>query len=149
MELLQNLIETVGLDRSFFFQLALIPVLYLILKKLLFKPYLDECIKRETLTKGRLEEGQDLTQEIEDKKNLYKEKAKKLDEEFSSLFNKSKEEITLDFAKKLEVLEQEQKKNIKLEREKIKKDQDQLNQALKQELPQMSSLLEKKILGEI
>ena len=74
MSLLNDLVKTIGLDSSFFYQLVLAVVLYFILKKLFLQPYLESFEKRQKLTRGRMKSSEELGKKVEESKALYEKK---------------------------------------------------------------------------
>lgn len=147
MNLLNELINTVGLDKSFFYQLCLAVALYFLLKKLLFQPYLEKLSQRESLTQGRLKNSEELGLKIEEKKKAYEEKAQKLHIEFQKIFNKSKKQAQDNFLKESLKLKEEQKDWIKKERSNLKLALKEQEQILEKELKELTKLLVKKIAG--
>lgn len=145
MELLNNLINTVGLDKSFFYQLVLAVALYFCSKKILFEPYIKSFDKRQRITKGRVKGAQDLEKQIEEKKKFYEEKAKQVHQSFQEVFSKIKQEAVSQHLKEAFQLQKKQKEQIAYEREQVRQVAEKQEKELETALPSLSRLLVDKI----
>ena len=145
MDLLNSLIDTVGLDQSFFYQLALAVILYFISKELFLRPYIKNFNKRQELTKGRMKSGQELEGKIEEKKILYEQKAKELHKKFQEIFNTVKQKAQEDCLKETLKIQANQKQWIERERQSLKQALKQEETALEKEMPLLVNLLVEKI----
>ena len=145
MSLLKNLIETLGLNHSFFFHFFLGLLLYLVSKKILFQPYLKELKQKEALSKGRMENIKKINQDLESQKQLYSQKAQQIHKEFKSTFHKIKEKAQAQFLKESQSLKKEQGQWIKQGREALKQSLKEQEQSLENSFPQLTKLLVEKI----
>lgn len=147
MELWNNLIRTVGLDKSFFYQLVMAVTLYFISKKLFFEPYLKKQTEREERTKGRMIQSRKIELRVERKKQEYERKAKAVHREFQEVFNAIKLRTKEDYEKENLKIEKEQKLYLVREREKLHKALREQEKALEEELAPLARLLAEKIRG--
>ncbi len=145
MSLLSNLIETIGLNSSFFYQLALAVALYFISKKLFLQPYLKSLEKRQKLTKGRMKNSKKLEEQIEASKAIYEEKAKSVHEQFQQIFHKIKQKNQQDSLNEIGRLQKEQKEFISKEKEKLNHAIKEQSVLLEKDLPILTKLLVEKI----
>ena len=145
MDMLQNLINTVGLDNSFFYQLFLAVVLYFTSKNLFFQPYLKTLNQRRALTKGRLQHSQELSAQIEKNKKLYEQKAKELNKNFQSVFSKIKNKSQKNHLNETLIIEQKHKDWIKNQRDNLSRVCEEQEKSLEQALPNLVKLLTEKI----
>ncbi len=149
MGLLANFIGAVGLDQSFFYQLALAGALYFISKRLFLQPYIESADKRRELTKGRIKNSQSLEEKIEKKKILYEQKAKKAHQKFQEIFNVIKKEAQDKNLNEALKIQAQQKQLLEKERENLSRAIKEQETALEKDLPLLADLLAKKIKGEI
>lgn len=145
METLNNLIQTVGLNHSFFYQLLIAILLFFISRKWLWNPYIASMDERDRLTKGRLSNTKELDLKIQANQELYEKKAKQLHKDFQAVFNDRKELALQDFLKKSLQLEKEYKESLKKKRRDLKAAVKTQESLLKKELPDLSALLLNKI----
>ena len=145
MEMLNDFIQTVGLDKSFFFQLALAVFLYFISKKLFLEDYLENFKKTESLTKGRMNRTQDLDEKIEKQKNLYEEKAKALHKEFQKIFGEIKKKAQKKHQEKLLNVQKEHKDFLKNQKALLQQSLEEQETQLKKEQAFLAELLVQKI----
>ena len=145
MSLLSDLINTIGLDKSFFYQLVLAVALYFISKKLFFQPYLESFEKRQKFTKGRLESSKNLEEKIEEKKSFYDQKAKFVHQEFQKIFNEIKQKAQASYQKESLKLQEEQKELMAKDREKLNQALKDQSAGLEKDLPFLVKLLVGKI----
>ena len=147
MEFIESFIHTLGLDSSFFIQLALAGGLYFLISRMLFKPYLQLVDKRQTLTKGRFDSSRQMEENIEDLKIQYEEKAKKVHKEFQKHFGEIKQKAEQDYKTSLEQLQKEQAQALRLEKERILKEGKDQMEILKVDIPHFVESLTEKLKG--
>ena len=145
MSLLNDLITTVGLDRTFFYQLFLAVILYFVSKKLFFQPYLKNFEKSEESAKGRLAGVRQLEEEIEKQKLLYEEQARRVHQKFQDRFLAIKHEAQKDFEKKSLKIRKEQKEHVKKERQALLRDMEKQSLFMEIAFPSLARLLVEKI----
>ena len=145
METLNNLMQTVGLNSSFFYQLFIAVMLFFVSKKWLWAPYIEKMDERDRLTKGRFSNTKNLDLKIQANQELYEKKAKKIHKDFQDVFNKIKETALQDFSKKSLELEKGHKESLKKRMNDLKSAVKDQEKALKEDLPNLSSLLLNKI----
>lgn len=145
MDMINDFIRTVGLDKSFFFQLALAVALYFLSKKLFLQDYLENFKKSEQLTKGRMSHSKGLEEQIEKQKALYEEKAKKLHAEFQKTFDEMKKTAQKEYQQASINVHKEQKDLINTQRLSLKQSLTEQDVQLQKELPILSELLVEKL----
>lgn len=145
MSLFWDLIEVVGLDTSFYYQLLLAVALYFVSKKLFFQPYLKSFEKRKELTRGRATKNKKREEEIEEKKQLYEKKAKELNQKFQEVFSKIKKSATDKYLKESLELQETQKKEIFNGRAHLLKEIKKQELNLEKDIPLLAELLSEKI----
>ena len=145
MEVLTQLVETLGLNASFFYQLIIAVVVFFISKNSLWKPYIKNMEERERLTKGRLSNTKELDLKIESQKELYEKKVQQLDKDFQTVFNEMKEKALQEFSKKSLKMEEEHKESLKRKRVHLKSMVEDQQKLLQKEIPALQELLLTKI----
>ena len=145
MSLLSDLISTVGLDSSFFYQFLLTAGIYFISKNLFFQPYLEKFKERQERTKGRLKSSKVLELQIEEKKMIYKQKAQKIHKEFQEIFNQIKQKAQESYLSENLKLKKEQKKELEKKRRILSQALKEQEMALEKDLPLLVELLVGKI----
>ena len=145
METLRNLIQTLSLDHSLFYHLALAFILYFISKKWLFQPYISAMDRRKELTKGRLEKSGDRDRDIQQSRKLYEEKAQKIHKEFQELFSGIRDKALEHFSKESFKLEKDQKLWLEQEKKKLEVQAQKQNKILEKEIPLLKTSLLNKI----
>ena len=147
MDFLKGFIGTLGLDKTFFFQISLVVVLYFILNKLLFRPYLKLLEKRESLTKGKFSEGKQLEVQMESLKQEYEKRSRKLYSEFQKLFSKIKQESEKEFQIKREALKKAHSDLLRAKKEEILKSEKESEEDIKKAIPSFVEALVNKMKG--
>lgn len=145
MSLLNDLVKTIGLDNSFFYQLVLAVVLYFVLKRLFLQAYLESFEKRQKLTKGRMKSSKELGKEIEESKALYEKKAKLVHERFQEVFSKIKQKAQEDYLKEFLQMRKEQKELVTREKKSLNQALKKQSDSLEKEIPLLTKLLVEKI----
>lgn len=147
MDFVKGFISTLGLDSSFFFQLALAVALYFIIARLLFKPYFELMEKRQQLTKGRFAKGRKLEVDIEKLKQEYEKTAKEVYSAFQKDFGRIKSQAESEYKTQLKQLQEEQVQTLTREKERIANEKEKLILLLKSDLPHLGKTLAKKLRG--
>lgn len=147
MDFIAGFIQTLGLDSSFFIQLAVAGGLYLLVAQILLKPYVRLVEKRESLTEGRFENSRRLEQDIEKLKVQYGEKAKKVHMAFLKDFGKIKEKVELEFKTQQDQLREEQREKLRSERARVARAEKELMALLESDIPRFAETLTGKLKG--
>ncbi|MBC6415042.1 MAG: hypothetical protein GDA46_01430 [Bdellovibrionales bacterium] len=145
MKMLGSLVETVGLDYSFFYHLIFSVIIFFLSKKWLWQAYIQAMDKRTQLTKGRVNETEALDQKIQINKEIYEKKAKHIHKEFQNIFNDMKEDSLKYFSKESLKIQEEHKKLMKQKRDFLKKKVQEQEDILRKSLVSLSELLLEKI----
>ena len=145
MEVLTQLVETLGLNASFFYQLIIAVVVFFISKNTLWKPYIKNMEERERLTKGRLSNTKELDLKIESQKELYEKRVQQLDKDFQTVFSEMKEKALQEFSKNSLKMEEEHKESLKKKRAHLKAMVEDQQKLLQKEIPALQELLLTKI----
>lgn len=145
METLNNLIETLGINYTFFYHFLVATLLFFISKKRLWIPYIESMDKRNELTNGRLSNTKELDLKIQNQKDLYEKKAKKIHSDFQAVFNEIKTKALQDFSKKSLELETNYKASLTKKLNDLKLAVKNQEPALEQEISILSGLLTEKI----
>ncbi len=92
-----EILRSLGIDGTVYYQFGIFFIAFLGLKFIVFKPYLNAYDERIRRTVGGEEEAEKLLAEADDVERQYKEAAKKLNGEINSIFadqnSKAKKEI--------------------------------------------------------
>lgn len=145
METLNNLIQTLGLNHTFFYHFLVASLLFFISKKWLWLPYIKSMEKRNELTKGRLSNTKDLDLKIQANQELYEKKAKQIHRDFQVIFNKRKEKTLQDFSQKSLEYERDHKESLKKKMTNLKSSVQKQESLMQKEISGLSEILLNKI----
>ena len=143
--MIADFITSLGLDFSFFYQLALAVLLYFASKKIVFEPYLKSFQQRQERTKGRLKTSRDLEQKIEQSRKIYEDTARQNHKEFQETFGRLKEKARASALKESERLHREQKELMGVSKDSLQREVKKQDLLLEKDLPVLTKLLVDKI----
>jgi F-type H+-transporting ATPase subunit b len=113
------------IDSGIIFIIINLLVLFLFLKKFLFKPVMDVIEKRENTIAATLQDADNKKAEAYKLKNDYDEELKHADEHASAIIKEAKERANMEYTKKLQLAQEdatqvivEANKQIELEKKK-------------------------------
>lgn len=147
MELLNNLIHTVGLNESFFYQFLLVVGLYFVTQKLFLQAYHDNVQKRSELTQGKLTSNQEIENKIKTLQEEYEQKARGLNKKFQHIFHQIKEDAEQKTKEKKKQIEDTYQKNLKLAENQLKKQEQAQSEEIQKEIPSLVEALTEKMRG--
>ena len=145
MDFVNGFFVAIGLDKSFFIQFIFVVVLYFILNKLLFVPYIALLQKRNLLTKGKFAESKKVKLELEKLKQDYGVKIRQTHDQFQKLFREAKEETNKSLKTKQEILKKTQADLLKQQKKEIENKARETRVALKKEVPLFAESLVHKL----
>ena len=147
MELINTLVQTVGLDESFFYQFVFVGVLYFVTKKLFLNAYYKNVEKRRDLTQGRLISNKDLEDKIKNLQQEYEQQARKLNTKFQNVFNQIKEEQEEIMKQKKKDFQKAYETTLAERQESLLKEKQEQEKQIKEELPELIQALAGKVKG--
>lgn len=92
-----EILKSLGIDSSVYFQFAIFFIAYFVMSNVVFKPYLKAYNERQRRTVGGQAEAENLLKEAAEKEESYKLEAKRLNSKIREIFNvingKAKKEV--------------------------------------------------------
>lgn len=147
MDVLTDLIKAMGLDRSFFYQLAIITATYIVVKNLFLKQYCSLLEKRRQLTKGKFDNSKKLEETTAELKSLYETKAAQINKDFQNIFGDIKQKTEKDFNEQKIQFQKEQVMQTESQKKSLLKKQKEQEMELQKDLPSLVKILVDKIKG--
>ena len=146
MDAILDILKSLGIDHTLFFQFGVFFVAFLAMNFIVFKPYLRAYEKRLDRTHGNRKQAQSLLEQAEKKQSQYREAARKLNSAMVSIFTdsnkkakKEAEKILLEAKKELESQEQSLRKQME-------KSVVQSRKEMEDQLPEIRSEIQKKFM---
>ncbi len=143
MEILKNL----GVDGTFWIQLAFFLISYFFLSTFLFKPYKKNLEFRRKNTTAAVDEAHQLVATTERMALEYAGQIKKQNDEALGLYNKMKAEGTVEESRLLEAARTNAEQTLADSNSRISQEIRKTREQLKSILPEMSKLAANKLLG--
>lgn len=137
-----------GIDFTLFVQMALFLLAYAILYPLIFKPLFKAYKQRESLTLGNVDDKQQKLKLIEDLKNDYESKLKKLHMQIQGLFVDAKKEADDQALQKIQEAKKQADNLIAETRQKRALEHQAVKEQIQQKMPQLLEIAVKQILGK-
>jgi F0F1-type ATP synthase membrane subunit b/b' len=143
MEILYKL----GIDSTFFYQMAIFCVTYVFLSRLVFKPYLKIHHKRIEATFGHQEHAEKLNEQARDLHHEYETKARAMNTKVQSYFEDAHKEAQTYQASTMEKARKEASDLVHKTRDEIQKEVQKTRGDLKKLIPDISHDIQRKILS--
>lgn len=147
MDLFKDLITAFGIDKSFFYQLAIVVGTYFLSKHLFLKAYCDLLEKRRKQTQGKMADSLELEKQTKELQITYEKEAYQLNQDFQSVFAKIKQAAEATFVEQKNKLQQQRDNKILEQRENLFKAQQTQAKELNKDLPSLAQSLVDKLKG--
>lgn len=123
-------------------------VLFLFLKKFLFKPVIDIMEKRENTIAATLQDADNKKAEAYKLKNDYEEELKHADEQASAIIEEAKERASLEYTKRLQLAEEDAAQVMVDASKQIELEKKKSMESAQAEIAGIAMLAASKILGK-
>lgn len=143
-----EVIQSIGLNSTLFYQLVIFLVTYILLNTILFKPYFKAQQKRESLTVGSDEEAIKILAEVDRLESEFGSEAKDHNIKIKEYFSEAESSGKSEAAKIISVANTNAKGFLASQREEIKNQLSQAKQHLAKEVPEISSAIAGQLLGK-
>ncbi len=141
MDILLNVLEALGVDKTIFAQFGIFVFVFIVLKKLLFETVLDVLREREEKTVITEKNSDELMNEVAKLEQQYNATVAEIYQKYQNKFSEDKKEIMQEEDKRFKMHEKEILEKEEIELEKINTELEQLRNevfahkdSLKQEL---------------
>ncbi|MCB0413478.1 MAG: ATP synthase F0 subunit B [Bdellovibrionales bacterium] len=141
-----DLLNSLGIDNTLFYQLGIFLVGYVVLYNIVFKPYVAAHFERVRRTVGNMESNERVLADIQHLKVRHEKEARGLNEEYKSIYDKKRSEALSEYDKIVGHARDQSKSIIEDTRAKIQKEISQTKLNLEKEIPEVSQLLVAKLL---
>lgn len=142
------ILEQLGINHTYFFQLAIFIVTLGILAQLVFKPYLELLDKRQSKTKGAEDFAADIKKKTADLNVSYENKARDVNAKIKSIFDSARAVATKEYDAIVNKARQQAHASIESNRSKIEKELEAAKLKIKEEAPLIAQTITQKLLLE-
>lgn len=143
-----ELFTALGINSTLFIQIGVFLVTFIFLKYLLFDPYFAAFQQRSKKTVGQVDEAEKYIAQTKAMEVRYTEQAKSINEEYKSIYDKTRTEAVKLAEEKTLAARNLAKEEVESAREKIAQAAAAAKNEIKKELPQMSDLISSRLLGK-
>lgn len=143
-----EILRSLGIDSTVYFQFAIFFVAFVSMKFIVFRPYLKAYDERMRRTVGGQEEAESLLRAADEQENLFRSNAKELNTQIKSIFG----EFNSKAKKEVEEILTEAKQEADAQTEQARKELDASVNSVRKELesllPNISENIEKKFVRQ-
>ena len=143
MELLQSL----GVNHTVFYQLAIFLVVFFSVREIAFKPYAEAYDKRESSTVGSIDGVGTINKNIEELRHAYETEARELHEQISTIFDMCRGEAQKEAEKIVTLARHESTHLVKATKEKVSEELGKAIGKAKAEAPSVAQAMVKRLLA--
>ena len=148
MDQVLEILKSLGINSTVFYQFGIFFVAYLSLSFIVFKPYLNAYKERQSRTVGGQKEAENLLSEVELQEETFKEKAKKLNSEIKAIFNAQNEKAKKEVDEILMEAKNEAETETESARQELQNSILQVRKDMESHIPEISQNIEKKFLRQ-
>ncbi len=143
-----DLLYKLGIDSTFFYQLAIFCVTYVFLSRLVFKPYLKSYEARVAATTGFQENAEKLREESQALHQEYEAKAQEVNTKVQSYFESANKEAQTYQATTMEKVRKEAASVVLATRKEIESESNKARSEMKIHIAEIGKEIQKKILSK-
>lgn len=148
MDIISSLLNALGVNETIWLQLACFIVSYLALSHLVFKPYMKAHHEREKRTVGNEESAVRIIEEAQDLHSNYELKAKALNSEIRSIYDKQRSDALKDYETMIKDARESAQQAMAATREKIAQEIQTAQKKLAVEIPGVAQAITNRLLGK-
>lgn len=141
-----GILSSLGVDNSFYIQLAIFCITYLAMYFIAIKPYMAAMDERKRRTHGNTSKADDLTQEAVKVKETYSREARELNTQVRSIHNESSQKASQQKAKILAAGQKEAEQWVSQSQAELADAIAASRKQLDQQIPEISRSIEEKFL---
>ncbi len=141
-----EILDQLGLNISFFYQLVVFTVAYLILSNIVFSPYVKALALREQKTKGGEDLAVELHKNAEALRTQYEAKARQVNGNVKKIFDDYRDEANKEFEQIVSKARIESQKLIEAARQKVSVEIGDAQARIKAEVPVLAAELVNRLL---
>ena len=141
-----DLLYSLGVNKTIFYQFGIFLITYLFMYYLLFKPYYNAYLQRIQNTEGNQESSKRILSDIEDLKGEHENKAREINDEFKVIYDQKRTEALHEYDTIVSDARQKAKIKIMETREKIHTELDQARVQLKTQVPEITTDIVNKLI---
>lgn len=143
-----NILTSLGVDWTFFVHLICFGISYVFLTQLVLKPYANAHREREKRTVGNEEAAVRVLEETNRLKTTYEQKARALNAEIKSYFDKSRVEATAKYDELVGKARSEASATLKSAQADVEKQVQEARLSISKEVPAISATIASKLAGK-
>jgi F-type H+-transporting ATPase subunit b len=136
-----------GLNETLFLQMAVFLVVYVVLNRVLFKPYFAAYTERRMRTVGQSEAAERYVNEARELQTQYSAKAKQINEQFKAIYDKTRNEANKEYDRLIQEARAGAKEIVDQARIKTQVGVQHAKEQIKSEIPIVSEMITAKLLG--
>ena len=136
-----------GVNETFYYQLAIFMVTYAFLYFVVFKPYLRMFQERERRTIGNKNLAGKIAEEVQEMELDYQAKARKLSAKYKDVYDRHRLEAVSESNKLVEEARLQSKQTLEKAKKDIQESLSSIKKDLSSEAPHISKVIVKQVLG--
>ena len=149
MDFLKDFVTVLDLNGTFFVQFVFVVVFYFITTRLFLTPYLSRQEQRRSLTKGRLDQSEQVKKDMEILKEHYAQAARKTYQKFQEVFQKIRRETLEKHKKQMETMEKDGNELLTKERTALLRKKEIATAEFQKDSPSLIKALTTKLRGDL
>ena len=142
-----SILTQLGVNQTFFIQLAFFFISYFFVSQFLIKPYRRNLEYRKKNTGGSVDEAAHLNLETERLVGEYQQKAKAQNESAQGIYEKFRAEGQQEEERIISVARKQSQDAIEQTKKKISQELSTARESLRNQVPQLSELIASRVLG--
>ena len=150
-EILNKVVEiltSLGINSTFFYQIAIFFIAYMGMSNIVFKPYLLAYNERQRRTVGSKKEAESLNAEADKIEKDYVREARELNDKIKNLFGDMQAKATKEKAQIIEAARSQAEANMKTGRDSIEQAMSEARGSMQTHITEISEKIQNKFVGK-
>ena len=148
MDALLNIMKALGVNETLVVQLGIFLFTFVILRVFVFKPYYAAFDGRHKSTQGNEDQAQELHAQTQELESLYQRKARSLNADVKSIYDKARLEANLENERILNEAKEKSRETLDKYRAHIQEEFNRAREGLIKEGPAIGATIAQKLLAE-
>ncbi len=146
--LVADILTSLGVNHTIFYQLAIFLVVYIFLSQVLFKPYFAAFAQRKERTVGNQDKAESLLEDARRLEEAFASRAKEINDQIRAVYEQEKSQSLKTQEREMLAAREQAKATVEANRARIEDEIDRVQKELNVQAPLVSQAIVAQLLGK-